>query len=248
MAFDSGTRRVYRLPAPRLWFVLIACAVLLAGFVFLMASDDGLPPVVPVIVGVAFAAGYAVLVRIVAQSATVVDDEGLHLRFAFGRCMLRWPEVQAIEIESTAQDGAAVAQDRTYVYDTAGVRRELPYVNTATVADLRAEVERLRAIWRLRRGEGWREERDASMEMLRRRVQVGLPIVGMIGLVGGFVIGMAVFVVMLVGGVYPKTGLGEPEPGFVVGVLLSPVALLVVAPLAGVVVAIVMVLMRRRWR
>jgi hypothetical protein len=150
MTFDPDARRVYRLPARRLWFVLIVCAVLPAGFVVRMASDDGLPTVVPVIVGVVFAAGYAVLVRIVAQSATTVDDEGPHLRFAFSRYTLQWSQVQAIEIESTARDGAMVAQDRTYVYDTAGVRRELPYVNTATVPDLRAEVERLRAIWRQR--------------------------------------------------------------------------------------------------
>src|SRR4051794_2679021 len=149
MEFDSRARRVYRLPASRSWPALVVCAVLLTGFLVRMSLDDDVPTVVPVIVGVVFAAGYAVLVRLITRSATTVDEEGMHLRFALGRRTLRWPDVQAIEIESTARDGATIPQDRTYVYDTAGVRRELPYVNKATVADLPAEVDQLRAIWRL---------------------------------------------------------------------------------------------------
>jgi hypothetical protein len=248
MASDPGTRRVYRLPASRSWPALVVCAVLLAGFLVRMSLDDDVPAMVPVIAGVVFAAGYAVLVRLVTRSATTVDDEGLHLRLAFGRHTLRWPDVQAIEIESTVRDGAKVPQDRTYVYDTAGVRRELPYINEVTVAELPAEVDQLRAVWRLRRGEEWREEPAVSAEIQRRSVQLGWPLIGLTGLVSGFLIGMAVFVAMLIGDVYPKTRLGEAEPGFIVGVLLSPVALLAVAPIAGVMVAVVVTLLRRRRR
>jgi hypothetical protein len=246
MESDTGARRVYRLSASKSRPALVACAVLLAGFLVWMSLDDEVPAAVPVIVGVVFAAGYAVLVRLVTRSATTIDEEGLHLRSGFGQRTLRWADVQAIEIESTARDGAEIPQDRTYVYDAAGVRRELPYINEVTVADLPAEVDQLRAIWRLWRGEEWREDPAVSTEIQRRRAQLGWPLIGMVGMVGGFLLGMAVFVVMLVGGAYPKTRLGEAEPGFVVGVLLSPVALLAVAPLAGVVVAITVTLLRRR--
>lgn len=212
-----------------------------AYLVYDMATDDGTPVIVPVATALLLGAVIAVVARLILVSATICDETYLTVRRTFGTSRIAWPDVQAIEIETNHDATKEAPRRLTVLYDTDGRRRELPFVNDRGVADLDAEVEVVRELWRQNRGADWRR-RPGIAE--RRHSVVSLWTVGLIVGPLAVVVGLVTMMAFLVGGVFP--GPFDPEPGFVVGTLLHPVALLLVYPAAATTVTVLAIAVRRR--
>lgn len=233
----------YRFTGSR-FLLAVAFVGPVAGAVYLvydMATDDGTPVIVPVATALVLGAIFAVMVRLILVSATICDATYLTIRRTFGTSRIAWPDVQAVELETNPDATKEEPRRLVMVYDTDGRRRELPFLNDRSVGDLDAEVEAVRQLWHHNRGAAWRprpgivERRPSVVSLLTVGLTIG-PLAVLVGLV--------TMMVFLVAGVFP--GPFDPEPGFVIGTLLHPVALLLVYPAAATMVTVLAIAVRRR--
>lgn len=126
-----------------------------AALIYGMAADE-VPVAVPIAVGAVFAAMFVVLVLSIHATATISDERHLTIRRVFRRHVTSWPDVQAIEIEANPNRGSEEAPRRIAVlYDAVGGRYTLPHLNERSRPDFVRDVEALREVWMLRRGDDW---------------------------------------------------------------------------------------------
>lgn len=229
------------------WAVLPAALAPLAGAAGLvaeMALDDEVPTAVPIATGTFFAALFAflgVLLHRARRTDTVCNEHGLTLRTSFRTHVAAWPDVQGIEIEKPKGSDLGTddsPQRSAVLYDAAGGRYAMPHLDDRTRGNLVHDVAVLRGLWLERRGADWTpvpaiQDQIEHGRLLTRRMSLWA--IGFFTAVGSFWAGLAIMLTVLASGAYPQ--IGDPEPGFVIGTLLHPVALM--AGLPAVLTALV---------
>jgi hypothetical protein len=229
-------RRVYRNSGHEVWFVL--APVMLVGVLLVVrfATFDDVPVIAPIGVALVFAALFGYVIRSVYRTATIADDAHLTMVGLAGTRQIAWRNVQGIEIElRRTRPPMQVA----VVYDVAGGKRDLPHVNDQVTA-LAAEVDQLRQVWELRRGEDWKPTSPAAAQIAYdRRYPAPAWAIGLVGGFAGLVVGVALFLILLARDAYAD---GD---GFA-STYLRPFVLSVGLPVAGAVLTGVSVAVRRR--
>jgi hypothetical protein len=235
---NTQFRRVYRNSGHEVWFVLAPAMLVGVLLVIRFATYDDVPVIVPIGVALVFAAVVGYVIRSVYRTATIADDAHLTMVGLTGTRQIAWRDVQGIEIElRRTRPPMQVA----VVYDAAGGKRDLPHVNDhSLVTALAAEVDQLRQVWELRRGEDWKPSSPAAAQIAYdRRYPTPAWAIGLVGGFVGLVVGVALFLILLASDAYAD---GD---GFA-STYLSPFVLSVGLPAAGAVLTGVTVAVRRR--
>lgn len=243
MTADHAFHREYRYPSGGwLWTALAAPAAAGVLLVVRLALDEDVPAFVPVAVGALFAALILFAVRAGTGSATIVDGDRITIRNAFSSHATPWPDVQGIEIEINPGAGRGAPDLIVVLYDAEGRRRILPQLNEKNLPDLEGEVEALREVWMLRRGEDWAPVGKAADKIARARayprplahIAVGAMLCAMMA-------GTVLFCVILVTGLYDVI---SENP--VTETLFHPAAVIGVMPLLVYIGTLVIGGIRRR--
>jgi hypothetical protein len=235
---NTQFQRVYRNSGHEVWFVL--APVMLVGVLLVVrfATFDEVPVIAPIGVALVFAALVGYVIRSVYRTATIADDAQLTMVGLTGTRQIAWRNVQGIEIElRRTRPPMQVA----VVYDAAGGKRDLPHVNDhSLVTALPAEVDQLRQVWELHRGEDWKPTSPAAAQIAYdRRYPTPAWAIGLVGGFAGLVVGVALFLILLASDAYTD---GD---GFA-STYLSPFVLAVGLPVAGAALTGVTVAVRRR--
>lgn len=204
MTADHAFHREYRYPSGGwLWTALAAPAAAGVLLVVRLVLDEDVPAFVPVAVGALFAALILFAVRAGTGSATIVDGDRITIRNAFSSHATPWPDVQGIEIEINPGAGRGAPDLIVVLYDAEGRRRILPQLNEKNLPDLEGEVEALREVWMLRRGEDWAPVGKAADKIARaRRYPRPLVHVAVMAMFLGLAAGVVISLVMLATGMY----------------------------------------------
>ncbi|RLL68014.1 hypothetical protein D7M15_15495 [Streptomyces sp. Z26] len=255
MADGMNPRREYPFTGSTgaLWIGLAPLVLGAAALVRDIATDDGVPAAVALAVGAFFVALFGLAATLVVRTPGVTtrcDEHGVTARAAFGTRTTAWPDVQGIEVDAPPSGQiAAEGTPRRFavVYDATGRRYSLPNLDDRRCAALDHEVDHLRAVWQRHRGADWQPLTEVQDRITRRRhvnARVGLALIVFVTAMSAFVVGLVLCVGLLIGGAYPQ--IGDPDPGFVVGTLLHPAALMGGLPVLATAVAVTITLLRRR--
>ncbi|MFB7494494.1 hypothetical protein ACFC09_07265 [Streptomyces sp. NPDC056161] len=164
--------------------------------------------------------------------ATLTGPDGITAKRPFGARRTAWRDIQAIEIHSdpSAVVDSSVIAEYVVLYDRDGRRVLLPHLNSRTVATLREDVAKLRALWERLRGADWVASPGVAEKITatRRRTdrQRGV-VVGVVVCSGVVMVGLVLFLVLVLTGALDDAGenaLGLTVLGFaVVGVAAGAV-------------------------
>ncbi|AXK34119.1 hypothetical protein DVA86_17105 [Streptomyces armeniacus] len=252
---EPDPRREYRFTGGTgaFWAGLVPLAAAAFGLVYDMSTDD-VPVAVPVATGAFFAALLGFVAFLIARAPTAVtlcDEQGLTARSVFRTRTTAWRDVQGIEVdEPPSGQIAAEGTPRRFavVYDAAGERYTLPQLDDRRCqGGLDHEVADLRRVWQRYRGADWAPVPEVQDRIAHRRqvnARVSLWLIIFVTAILAFVLGLALCMGLLVAGVYPQ--IGDPDPGFFVGTLLHPAALMGGLPAVATAVAVAVTLHLRR--
>ncbi|MGX1909958.1 hypothetical protein ACWIID_13980 [Streptomyces phaeochromogenes] len=241
-------RREYRFAGSKgwIWTAMAAPLAGAAGLTYKMASDEGVPIPVPIAVGAVFTAMFVLLFLAIHATATISDERHLTIRGVFRSRQTPWPEVQAIETELNPQRGSDVApRHLTVIYDAAGGRYTLPHLNDRSRPDFTRDVEALREVWILRRGDGWTPVPTAAVRIAEARRPSPsraqpITIAALVALLA-FWVGFVVQAIVLMTGVYAY----DADHDWI-ETALHPVAWLVGLPVVAFVITLATVVARHR--
>lgn len=235
-------RRTYRPSAPKRFYVVVVYTMATTSLVLRMALDGAVPLFVTIPVALLFVALLVMLAMAMFGSKTVADENGVTIRPVFGTRSLPWSDVQGIEIHTNPNAAAPGRQPRfiAVVYDTAGRRFMLPHMTERTVPGLEQEVATLRAVWAARRGGDWAPA-PAVVDRITRDRKRPLPaaLVALTACLIAFLAALVLFVIVLAAG-------GYSDADSFASRVLTPVVLIMGIPCATYVVALVVIVGRRR--
>ena len=213
----------YRVTPARLWYPTVGYTFASAALVLRMVVEDA-PVAATIPVGVLLAALLGWMFAALRGGATIVDERALTIqrtRLSGGNLVLNWSDVQGIEIEMSPGAGTRGSpRTMVVVYDSAGRRQFLPHLHDRSGLNLTQEVATLRGLWALGRGEDWLPDPETTAKIAyTRKHPMQLAIVALLGAIAAFLLGIAIFVVVLVSGGYADGGATVVSPPVLLGVL-----------------------------
>lgn len=236
----------------RLGVGLLALAAGAVAWVWDLTRDET-PVAVPVATGALCAATLVftfVFANRVLASATISDEHGLTAQGVFRTRSTPWPDVHDIRVEDVTTAAETNPRRGIVLYDAAGGRYALPYLDdiTLTSDDLDRETAFLHGEWLRYRGEGWEPRRaavDEAASRAVRRKELGQHwLILFYTAPLALIVGMLILAGALAAGVYSP--IGEPQRHPVVEALFHPVTLLAGLPAVYVVGYLLLLLRKAR--